>query len=425
VSAESEVERHAGPAIAISRDYRVLAANRAWRERYGDQVRVGEDRCHMVSHGYATPCDQNGEVCPLRQAIETGRRARALHVHHGPGGQSHCDVELVPLRDGSGAVATFVERLIPVDLAAARGLRGSLIGRSAAFDTMLGLVARVAPSDMTVLLLGESGTGKELTARAVHARSARRDGPLVTVECTGLPESLFESELFGHEKGAFTGATALKEGLIDAADGGTLFLDEIGDVPIGLQVKLLRLLESGTYRRVGGLEPLRSDFRLVCATNRDLEAMVRSGQFREDLYYRIHAFPIRLPPLRDRREDLPLLVDAFLAELNAGKRLGPDALQALLAHPFPGNVRELRNLIGRAALLADGDVIRAEHLGLPATPVETRSGGDWPWGDEVLPLDEVERRYLRWAAGRAGGRPELARRLGLSERTLYRKLRDL
>jgi len=272
-----------------------------------------------------------------------------------------------------------------------------------------------------VLLLGESGTGKELAAQAVHALSPRRDKPFVPVDCSGMTESLFESELFGYEKGAFTGAGQRKTGLVETAAGGTLFLDELGDIPPHLQVKLLRLLETGAYRRVGGVDILRADFRLVAATHRDLAAMVASGEFRRDLYYRIAAFPIHLPALRERREDLPLLVEHLLRRLSPERplRLDADSLARLARHDFPGNIRELRNILERAMLMADGDVLSLGVADAESNAPATTSAPE----EGMLSLEEVERRYVREALNRVGGdRKELARRLGISERTLYRKL---
>ena len=234
------------------------------------------------------------------------------------------DVELTPICNKDGNIEYFVEMIHTVRAASATA-EGELVGRSPAFNKMLAQVMRVAPSHADVLLLGESGTGKELVAHAVHSASKRTSGPFVAVDCSSLPENLFESELFGYEKGAFSGANQRKLGLIEAAKGGTLFLDEVGDIPLSLQVKLLRLLETGTYRRVGGLEPLRSDFRLVAATHRDLKKMVAEGQFRQDLFYRISTFPILLPSLRERMEDLPLLMEVLL------KRVSKD--RVLSIHP--------------------------------------------------------------------------------------------
>jgi DNA-binding NtrC family response regulator len=299
------------------------------------------------------------------------------------------------------------------------------------------MVMRGAPSEAAVMLLGETGTGKELVARVIHEASPRAGGPFVAVDCSGLTETLFESELFGYEKGAFTGATHRKLGLVEAASGGTLFLDEIGELPLSLQVKLLRLLETGTYRRVGGIETLGADFRVVSATHRNLAAMVKAETFRRDLYFRINTFPVHTPSLRERPEDLPLLVDSLLARVAPQRRLRltPTALDALAAMPFEGNIRELRNLLERASLLADGDEIEPQHLvEVDAAPAAggapAQGGAGVPQAGQLLPrwltLEQNERDYLAWALhNHEGDRSSLARRLGLSERTLFRKLREL
>ncbi len=421
------LESQPDPAILVSPDYRILAANAAYEAHYGRGVRPGLDHCYAVSHGYPSPCDQNGERCPLAASQRSGAPARVFHVHAGPAGPEHVDVSMKPLRSPDGDIDAFLEVIRPIPEASAHP-EGSFVGRSAAFVAIVELLRRVAPSETPVLILGESGTGKELAARAIHDASPRRDGPFVPVECSGLPEALFESELFGHTKGAFTGAHEQKRGLVEAAAGGTLFLDEIGDVPPNLQVKLLRVLESGLYRRVGDPTPRSTEFRLVCATHQDLDARMATGEFRSDLYYRISAFPIELPPLRDRREDVPLLAEALLRSAGTEKRLSPAAARALATYPFPGNVRELRNLLERAVLLSDSDRLEPVHF-----PTRVRAGtrseatvpssADAPFGPEVLPLREVERRYVRWAAERFDGdRRALARALGISERTLYRRL---
>jgi DNA-binding NtrC family response regulator len=412
----------AEPRMFIGADYRVLAVNRAWREEFGNPGPILGRFCHEISHHADKPCDQMGESCPLKASRESGEPARALHIHHTPHGPEHVDVEVSPIRDASGQPLFYTEAVRMVRRASSRPSARGLVGRSPAFNRMLGLILRVAPSEATVLLLGESGVGKELAAQAIHEASARAGGPFVAVDCAGMTETLAGSELFGHEKGAFTGALNRKIGLVEAAAGGTLFIDEVGDIPLHLQVKLLRLIESATYRRVGGLEPLRADFRLVLATHRNLELMVEEGSFRRDLYYRISAFPIAVPALRERRDDLPLLAESLLARIGRRRlRLHPAALERLARHSFPGNVRELRNLLERAALLADGDIILPEHL--PERLLEP--AGANPAGAEIVPLAEAERRYLRWAAARhEGDRRTLARRLGVSPRTLFRKLKD-
>ena len=408
------------PAILLSPEYRILAANPAYRAHYGTAPTPGVDRCYAVSHGYGSPCDDNGETCPLAESRASRRPARVFHIHHGPTGPEHVDVELRPLLGADGEPLAYIELIRPLPTV---GVRDGFIGRSAAFCRAVELIHRVAPSEVPVLLLGESGSGKELAAGAVHRESPRAEGPFVPVECSGLSPTLFESELFGHERGAFTGAHDRHDGLVDAAAGGTLFLDEIGDVPLEQQVKLLRLLESGTYRRVGGTALRRADFRLVCATHRDLDAMVAAGTFRADLYYRISIFPIRMPALRERGAgDIALLARAFLARRAPGVRLSPAAEAALGGWRYPGNVRELRNVIERAVLLCDGSTIELAHLpawaGAAAEPEAVA-----PWAGEIVPLAEAERRYLAWAAERfEGDRKALAAALGIGERTLYRKL---
>ncbi len=426
--ARAMLESSEKPAIVLSKDYRILAVNEAYRKHYETSPKLGHDRCFAVSHGYQSPCDENGEQCPLRNCLSSRRNERVVHIHHGPHGAEYVDVELRPLLDERGEIEGFVELIAPITHASARA-GGSFVGRSAAFTEMLELIQRGARSEVPILLLGESGTGKELAARAIHDASPRSKGAFVPVECSGLGEALFESELFGHARGSFTGAHARKPGLVEAATGGTLFLDEIGDVPPALQVKLLRVLESGMYRPVGDIEARSADFRLVCATHRDLDSMVREGSFRRDLYFRINTFPIAMPPLRERREDIPLLCDTLLAD--SAKRLSDEAMSLLQQHDFPGNIRELRNIVERAVLLTDGILIEAKHLpaylggARASVPAPRVSNDRWPWGEELLPLEEVERRYLKWVhEAHPSDRKALAEKLGVSERTLYRKLRQ-
>lgn len=297
-----------------------------------------------------------------------------------------------------------------------------LVGRSAAFKEVLSALQRAAPAQIPVLLQGESGTGKELFARALHASSARSAGPLVVVDCTGLTETLLESELFGYEKGAFTGALQRKTGLAEAAHGGTLFLDEIGEVPLAMQVKLLRLIESGSFRPVGSLRTVHSDFRLVMATHKPLKEMVTNGSFRQDLFYRISAFPIRLPALRERSEDLPLLIDSLLQRIapGAAPRVDAEAMKLLSLYSYPGNIRELRNILERARLFTDDGVIRVQDL-----PAEVRGQGEEAGGVTYRQQDDGLEKLAHALRVFNGSRSELARELGLSERTLYRRLRAL
>lgn len=417
----SFLETHPDPQIVMGIDYRILAANAAYRRVYAGERNVVGQFCYAISHGYSRPCDECGESCPLAASRVSGEPRRVLHLHHTPRGEEHVDVELTPIIGTSGKIAYFVERMLTVREASSFPAESGMVGKSAAFNRMLELVRRVAPSDTAALLLGESGTGKELVAQAIHQQSRREHGPFVVVECSGLTETLFESELFGYEKGAFTGASQRKIGLVESASGGTLFLDEVGDIPLSLQVKLLRLLETGTFRRVGGVETLRADFRLIAATHRDLKTMVERGSFRRDLYYRLSVFPIHLPALRERRGDIGLLAETLLARLAPGRAytLSEAARMRLQAYDYPGNVRELRNIIERAMLMADGDTLLEEHL-----PPELKSDeAGMPGVDDIVPLETAELRYLQWALAHHGGdRKSLAAQLGISERTLYRKL---
>lgn len=305
---------------------------------------------------------------------------------------------------------------------------GEMVGRSSGMLELFRLIDKVAESSSAVLLLGESGTGKELAARAIHERSPRRDGTFVRVNCGALAEGVLESELFGHEQGAFTDARRQRRGRFELADGGTLLLDEIGEVSTAMQVKLLRVLQEKQFERVGGEETVQVDVRILAATNRDLEKEVREGRFRQDLFYRLHVIPIRIPPLRDRAEDIPLLAEHFVVrhtrELGrSGVRLTSEALQLLTRYRWPGNVRELENVLERAVVLCEGDVIRASDLPFGAHEAELRvelPGGHPPLREVV---EQVERQLIERALKAADGvKTEAARLLDLKPSVLYYKL---
>jgi DNA-binding NtrC family response regulator len=303
-------------------------------------------------------------------------------------------------------------------LARGDGSVPGLVGASRAMREVTGLVARVAPSPLPVLVTGESGTGKELVARAVHRASGL--GPFVAVNCAALPNDLLESELFGHERGAFSGAVKDKPGLFEAADGGVLFLDEIGDLPLPLQPKLLRALESGEIRRVGSTSSRTVKTRVVAATNKDLDVEVREGRFREDLYWRLNVLTIHVPALRQRPADIPLLVEHFAA----GVAVTPEAMARLVAHPWPGNVRELRNTLERAATLRAGESIGIDDLPQGITSAQ-RDNLLAVGADQQLPLRDVERSYILMVLqGTGGNKSRAAEILGLDRKTLYRKLEE-
>ena len=364
----------------------------------------------------------------IETAVEAVRRGAADYLPK-PLEIAHLELVLARTRERRDAAAE-IERLRP--LADEREGLGALIGRSLAMKRVYALIDKVAPRDLTVLVLGEPGTGKELCARAIHEASPRAGGRFQAVNCSALQEGLIESELFGHEKGAFTGADRLKQGHFEVAEGGTLFLDEVGDAPPSLQAKLLRALQEKEVVRVGGVDPVPVDVRVIAATNRDLEADVAAGRFREDLYYRLSAFPIEMAPLRERPEDVPLLVERVLTrESLADKSLEPEASLALERFGWPGNVRQLENVVVRAALLAGAEPIGLEHL-----PAELREGADGAPPVAVdgalldRPLREAragfERLYLERLLARCEGNvSEAARRAGMGRASLHDKLNRL
>ena len=309
-------------------------------------------------------------------------------------------------------------------------LGSSFVGNSPEFRHLLHLIDRVAPTDSTVLVTGETGSGKEMVSKLIHTRSLRRGRPFVVVECAALQETLLQSELFGHERGAFTGADRAKSGLFEVANGGTIFLDEIGEVSQTTQVKLLRVLDTATFRHVGGTSEIRVDVRVLAATNRDLPAMVRQGLFREDLYYRLSTIAIEIPPLRKRQADIELLAEHFVGRLNERfgfqKRLSEAATDLLRRHDWPGNVRELLHAIEAAMIVCEGTELGPEHLPNSIRSALAAAAPPPHTADGPLPtLDALERAHIESALRATGGhRGSAAKMLGISERNLYRKLRE-
>lgn len=404
----SSLDQSPEPHIIFDAKYCIVYANRAYIEHFKpEQDPVGR-LCYEVSHHYDAPCDKVGESCPRAASLRSGRSEYVVHLHHTPKGEEYVDIKLTPIMGRNGSSKYFIERMmaLPVD----GKFNHQQHGRSPQFKKMMARLMRVAPSQETVLLMGETGTGKELAARAIHAASPRADKPFVTVDCTGLPENLIESELFGHQKGAFTGAIAHHKGLVELADGGTLFLDEIGDMPLSMQSKLLRLLEAGTFRRVGASEWRHVDIRIVAATLHPLAQMVAEGRFRTDLYYRLSVFPIMLPPLRQRHGDIPLLAVELLRLKSPSHRLTPCALKRLEAHDFPGNIRELRNILTRCFLLSNTHMINGELVENALSFLDSNT-------PEAIP-SQHETAHLETTLSRR----EQAKKLGISERTLYRIL---
>ncbi len=421
-SVQSLIDMHEHPAVLIDCSYRIVAANRAYRNTYGlkSEQLIGR-HCYEVSHHRDSPCHLHGEDCPHQQVFARGEIQRVVHTHFDAKGRpEYVGIKGYPVKlpNGETCLGESIQRLAPPGELDCEEMR--MVGRSRPLLHAIDQLSRAAASPAPVLLSGESGVGKELAARYLHDRGPRRSGPFVAVDCTTLPEGLFESEMFGHEVGAFTGCVGRKIGLFEGARDGTLFLDEVAEIPMTMQAKLLRALETGTFRLVGGREVLHADIRLVAATNRDMKNAVATGRFREDLYYRIACVTISLPSLRERRADIPLLVEALLTRINAANRrharLSEQAWARIMRHDFPGNVRELRNILQRAVALCHGQTIEPEDLGLeegatPAMPMAMPS------------QDRGERQQLAALAERySGNRRAMADALGVSERTLYRRL---
>ena len=303
-----------------------------------------------------------------------------------------------------------------------------IIGESLAMRSLLSLIMKVSPTDSTVLILGESGTGKELVATSIYEQSLRKDKPFIKLNCAAIPEELLESELFGHEKGAFTGATTSKRGKFDMANGGTIFLDEVGDMPFNLQAKILRVIQEREFYRVGGTSTMKVDVRFIASTNQNLEQMVKEGSFREDLFYRLNVFSLHLPPLRERKEDIPLLVDNLLETYPKPLDISSTALQMLIANSWPGNIRELQNTIERAAVICDGDFIEPEHLPPSITGVFVKNGEDLPPLPINAPLDhrlnEIEKGMIIEALRKTGGvQIRATELLGINQRSLWHRIK--
>jgi len=380
----------------------------------------------------ASVCESD---CPLRQARESGRPVtnKAIYIVNSSGERVPVSISAAVLRGPDGQVVGGVETFR--DLSTVETLRTELAGRhrfadmvskNARMQEIFRVLPQIAAGDSTVLIQGESGTGKEMIARALHGLSERRDGPMVCVNCGALPDTLLQSELFGHKAGAFTDARQDRPGRFAQAQGGTIFLDEVGEMSPALQVALLRVLEEGTYQPLGGTETLEADVRVLAATHRDLRQMMAEGTFRQDLYYRINVVQISLPPLRERREDIPLLVEHFIGKLRSLKGkdvsgISPQALALLMAHDYPGNVRELENAIEHAFVLCPGGVIQPAHL--PPELVGSRSAVAPTSG---LTLQQAERLHILCTLARHDwNREAAARELGMHRTTLWRKMKTL
>jgi len=426
---ESLLETHEQPFVVIGADLRVIAVNRAWEAAFGIP------REHQIGQ----PCCKQTGVCRHQHLFQTLEPyAGIFSADDGKESKKLLNVHGYPLLDAGGRLYLGESQNL-LHKSADEVHQTGMIGKSEPF---LRLKAQLQQTTMTlvpVLLLGETGTGKELAAEFIHRHSMQARGEFVIADCTVFGEDLFESELFGHEKGAFTGASNNKKGLFELADNGTLFLDEIGELPFSQQAKLLRAIESGQFRRVGGTATLKASVRIVCATHRNLAEMVRQGRFREDLFYRLSVFPLQIPPLRERKQDIPLLVDHFLQQLSMmrGKPLAISraGLIKLMQHAWPGNVRELRNCLQLAGSVCAGDTIQEEDIHFmrcfnesvqPITNGETEVIAPEQTAPALSALEQYEANFIASLIKKyQGNRKLIAAEMNISERTLYRKLNRL
>jgi len=424
--------------FTVDLDWRITSFNRAAEliTGIGKEEALGRP-CWEVFR--ANICEQQ---CALRQTIETGKQIvnQSIYIVASDGNRIPVSISTAMLKDEDDRIIGGVETFR--DLSLVEELRKELEGRHTFFDIvskskemhrLFAILEQVAQSDSTVLVQGETGTGKELFARAIHSVSARCKGPLVIVNLGALPDSLIESELFGHKAGAVTDVREDRMGRIATAEGGTLFLDEIGDLSPQLQVRLLRALQERTYEPLGSNESIHANIRIVAATNRDLAALVKEGSFREDLYYRINVVKLTLPPLRERREDIPLLIDHFLRRFNrlSGKEISgisPEVLSILMAYDYPGNVRELENIIEHATVLCRGGLIESQHLPdylQPAVPLE-ETGTQGPVSPKGMKWADLERGVLlQVLKDNNWNRKAAARELGIGRQTLWRRIKRL
>ena len=420
------METHDVPFAIINSHLRIVAVNQAW------ELASGISRTRVL--GY--PCCDGGGDCRHQQLFKTLAPYAGVYPGIGPGEEAArgmFSVRGYPLINHDSGVL-LGEALRPISRPSDEADTVKMVGNSAEFKALKARLAQASRIPAPVMLLGETGTGKELAAEYLHGCSTHAAAQLVVVDCTILGEDLFESELFGHEKGAFTGATMAKKGLFEIADNGTIFLDEIGELPLSQQAKLLRVLETGKFRRVGGTTTLSSQVRVICATHRNLAEMVSLGRFREDLFYRLSVFPIKLPSLRERGQDIPVIVDFFLQKMaqstGISYTLTRDALVKLVSHKWPGNIRELKNCLQLAVGLSQNELIRAEDIHFMESQI--LESGKNPAIEApprvVLPntLNEIEKLEAEYILNLQekfdGSRRMMAAEMNISERTLYRKL---
>jgi transcriptional regulator with PAS, ATPase and Fis domain len=440
---QSLVDAHPEPFALVDRQFQIVVANQRYSETYSglDKSAVIGLKCHQVSHKTDTTCEINGEECPLKRVFDSREPYQIIHRHFDQYQQAdYVAVHASPILNNEGEVVLMGESITSIshgnDLCF--DPEKMVGGCCPSFMRVLDNLVTVAGTDAPVLIQGETGSGKEMAAQLIHRKSRRFSKEFVAIDCTQFTEESFTSELFGHLRGAFTGAVENKMGLFELADGGTLFLDEIGELSLTIQAKLLRALETGSFRRLGETRTRQADVRLVCATNRDLKEMVNQGSFRADLFYRVNCMQVELPPLRHRRADLPELINYFLGRVGHKSGISDAARNALLNYSYPGNMRELRNILDRAIALSKGDRLELSHLpdallhGELAEQVHPVHGANeffqcssHQHAKALQPSAAQSENLLGVLARYNGNRRLAAEALGITERTLYRKLKLL
>jgi len=435
VDVQSMIDAQDNPFVLIDADYNIIAANTAYRQAYGVTAENTLGRkCHEVSHRCDIPCHMNGEDCPHKQVFATRQPHQVLHIHYDPQARpEHVRIKGSPIFASDGTLY-LGEAIFPLahseDLACTP--QQPMVGHSKAFQACIENLTRAAETEAPVLLTGESGVGKNLAAEYIHHRSHRGDQSFTLVDCSAIAENVFESELFGHERGAFTGCIGRRHGLFEQTDGGTLLFNEIADLPMSLQGRLLNVMETGRFRRVGGREFLSADVRIICTSSRQPRQLVANRNFRADLYYRVAGIVCHIPTLRERRDDIPILAAALLQRLGSGDgpayHLGGNAAERLMRYDYPGNVRELRNVLQRAASLSTNGIITAAEIQFdePPLPAIIDTSAVPQGASERAPsIKGLESQYIaELLAEHHGKRTRVAQILGISERTLYRKLKQ-
>ena len=441
INLQSIIDASENGFVVIDKNYNIVAANKAYCTAYGiSHEEIVGNKCHKVSHHSEVPCHLNGEDCPHKKVFETKAPHQVLHIHFDHNNEEeHVRIKGTPVYGTDGELF-LGEAVFPIAKSDDMGCNEQrMLGKSPSFLACVEEMSGAAKSNVPLLLNGESGVGKELAARFIHNKSERRAHPFVSIDCASISEGIFESELFGHERGAFTGCVGRRHGLIESSEKGTLFMDEIGEIPLALQGRLLRALETGYYRRLGGREDLHVDVRIICATHNNLRKMVEKGTFRADLYYRIAGISITIPPLRERRADIVPLVKAIMEKTKSHNgsagQISKEAMEELKAYDYPGNVRELHNIIQKAMSVSASGLITPDLLKLNnftnvfSNPLADRRTAERNAASQTpstnRSLTDVEATHIESLLHQHDGhRARVADELRISERTLYRKLKQ-